>query len=176
MPTYPSVPAFDHFCRSPPLPQPSSRTLTSGVVSPSRRPNRPIRTDLIQLLKRLRPMMGESVRATRSVFGRALSGSKGSSRESQSARRKLYPGRTDNDLRRSAGPLRAIASVLPRRRREVRPCPSRVVCALDCRHRHSRAHRRLPVPVWTEARPEAAEVTPALRWQMMALCPRRTAG
>jgi hypothetical protein len=73
-PIYSSVPAFAHFCKSPPFPHPRSSTLTLGVSFPSRLPNFAMSTDLVQLLKFFSPMMGESRRASRSMFGRALSG------------------------------------------------------------------------------------------------------
>jgi hypothetical protein len=70
MPTSSSVPAFCHFCKSPPLPQPMSSTrkrpLPFGI-------HPPINTLLTQLLNDLRPMMGDSRRALTSIFERLLS-------------------------------------------------------------------------------------------------------
>lgn len=84
IPTYSSVFAFAHFGRSPPLPQPMSRTLMPGrrpfACGPGRASGGPaawanleMRTDFVQLLNFLRPMMGESWRAETSTLGRALS-------------------------------------------------------------------------------------------------------
>jgi hypothetical protein len=74
-PTYSLMLALPHLRKSPPLPQPRSSTLPHMTrprpelpprVALSRngmRPNFAMRTDLIQLLKFRRPMMGESSRA-----------------------------------------------------------------------------------------------------------------
>lgn len=76
--------ALAHFVMSPPLPQPMSSTLPDRALRP--RPvefalaastgcaKREMSTDLTQLLKFFRPMMGESRRCTTPTSGLALSG------------------------------------------------------------------------------------------------------
>lgn len=76
IPTYSSVPALLHFCKSPPFPHPKSKTFTLGTWStatPSLLANLAIKTDLIQLLKFFNPIIGDSNRVSLEMFGLALS-------------------------------------------------------------------------------------------------------
>lgn len=81
MPIYSLKPAFCHFCRSPPLPHPRSITfsflpclLLPFAAAPCwSRAYLAIRTDLTQLLKLFKPMIGELVRSSRLKFCRLLS-------------------------------------------------------------------------------------------------------
>ena len=92
MPTKSLILALHHLIKSPPLPQPISRTLPAPRAGPRMPPppepnNVPVnslrvttgcawlmmRTLLTQLLKFFRPMMGESFRCARPTSGRALS-------------------------------------------------------------------------------------------------------
>jgi hypothetical protein len=63
-PTIRRILACFHFCRSPPFPHPRSRTFAPGALC-GLWANLPMRTDLIQLLNFLNPMIGESSLASR---------------------------------------------------------------------------------------------------------------
>jgi hypothetical protein len=74
--------AFAHFVMSPPLPQPMSRTLprdgrgprpTTLLAARAGWAKREIRTDLTQLLKLLRPIIGDVSRCATPTSGRVLS-------------------------------------------------------------------------------------------------------
>lgn len=71
-PTIRRILACFHFCKSPPFPHPRSSTLAPGALW-GLYANLPIRTDLIQLLNFLKPIIGDNSRASRPTSWRELS-------------------------------------------------------------------------------------------------------